>query len=179
MTGGASAPRDTSSGIPDRRGEIDPLRDTSTGPASGVGSGSTVALLTRAQLGRHEGFDRLVFEFRGDLPGHRVEYTSPPVREDGSGRRLRVAGKALVQVRMEPASAYDLEAGVPTFRPGRLDGARAGTSVVLEVVKSGDFESILTWVVGLRKRVDFHVGTLGEPARVIIDFQRSPRWATL
>ena len=133
-------------------------------------AGAHVALLTQAQLGRHEGFDRLVFEFRGDLPGHHVEYTSPPVLEDGSGRKLRVAGEALVQVRMDQASAYDLEAGLPTFRPGRLDGARAGTSVVLEVVKSGDFESILTWVVGLKKRVDFHVATLREPTRVIIDF---------
>ena len=129
-----------------------------------------IALLAQAQLGRHDGLDRLVFEFRGDLPGHHVEYTSPPVLEDGSGRKLRVAGKALVKVRMEPASAYDLEAGIPTFRPGRLEGARAGTSVVLEVVRSGDFEATLTWVVGLRNRVDFHVGTLREPARVIIDF---------
>jgi hypothetical protein len=169
--GAPDAAPDPDGGETDGRNRIDPLRGASMRPAGGEATGSSVALLTRVQVGRHHGFDRVVFEFRGDLPGYRVEYTAPPVREDGSGRRVRVAGEALVRIRMEPASAYDLEAGTPTFRPGRLLGARAGTSVVREVVRAGDFEAVLTWVVGLRKRVAFRVRTLRAPARLVIDFR--------
>ena len=166
-----AASRDREAGDSEGGNGNDPLAGASTAPAAGEPTGSGGALLTRVGLGRHQGFDRLVFEFHGDLPCYRVEYTSPPVREDGSGRKVRVAGEALVRVRMEPASAYDLEAGIPAFRPGRLEGRRAGTSVVREVVRAGDFEAVLTWVVGLGDRVAFRVRTLREPARLVVDFR--------
>jgi hypothetical protein len=52
--------------------------------------------------------------------------------------------------------------------PARVGG---DTAVVREVVRTGDFEATLTWVVGLEHRVDFRADRLGEPSRLILDFR--------
>jgi hypothetical protein len=132
------------------------------------------SLLERVALGRHEGFDRVVFEFRNVVPGYRVEYVEPPLREDGSGNRVKVAGSAFVVVRMEPASGFDLEVpeGEMVYTgPRRIPGSEAGTSVVQEVVRTGDFEAVLNWAVGLSDRVDFRVRALSGPPRLVVDFR--------
>ena len=69
---------------------------------------------------------------------------------------------------------YDLNAGegqlVYKGSP-RIEGKDSGTSMVAEVVRTGDFESVLTWVVGLGAKVDFRVRTLSAPARLVVDFR--------
>jgi hypothetical protein len=155
-------------------GGIDPLAGAGTAPVVGEPDGESTALLTRVAIGRHEGYDRVVFEFREGLPGYRVEYVEPPLREDGSGNRVALAGSAFVVVRMERASGFDLsvpEGELVYEGPRRLSGADAGTSVVREVVRTGDFEAVLTWAVGLSDRVDFRVRTLQSPPRLVVDFR--------
>jgi hypothetical protein len=71
---------------------------------------------------------------------------------------------------MEPASGFDLNTGegVVVYRgPKRLPGA----SVVKEVVRTGDFEAVLTWAIGLEQKVDFRVTTAASPSRLIVDFR--------
>ena len=62
-------------------------------------------------MGRHEGYDRVVFQFKNTLPGYKVEYVQPPLKEDGSGNPVEIKGNAFVVVRMEPASGFDLNTG--------------------------------------------------------------------
>ena len=131
-------------------------------------------MLERVVVGRHEGFDRVVWQFRNAVPGYRVEYVEPPLREDGSGDRVDVSGAAFVVVRMERASGFDLsvpEGELVYTGPRRLAGTDAGTSVVREAVRTGDFEAVLTWAVGLTDRVDFRVRTLAGPPRLVVDFR--------
>jgi hypothetical protein len=155
---------------------IDPLEGASTDPVSREhpGAETETALVEAVTLGRHEGFDRVVFRFRNGVPGYRVEYVEPPLQEDGSGAPVELAGSAFVQVRMERASGFDLnvpEGELVYTGPRRLRGADAGTSVVQEVVRTGDFEAVLTWAVGLSDRVDFRVTTLESPPRLVVDFR--------
>ena len=42
---------------------------------------------------------------------------------------------------------------------------------VTEVKAAGDYEAVLTWVVGLRAKVPFRVLVLDGPPRLVIDFQ--------
>jgi hypothetical protein len=75
---------------------------------------------------------------------------------------------------MEPASGFDLNTGegVMVYKgPRRIDGSATGTSVVLELVRTGDFEAVLTWAVGLSDKVDFRVQTAASPLRLIVDFR--------
>jgi hypothetical protein len=153
---------------------IDPLEGAGTTPVEGSATGSETALLERVALGRHEGYDRVVFQFRSTLPGYKVEYVQPPLKEDGSGNPVKINGNAFVVVRMEPASGFDLNTGegVMTYKgPRRLAGSTAGTSVVQELVRTGDFEAVLTWAVGVSDEVDFRVRTATSPPRLIIDFR--------
>jgi hypothetical protein len=169
-------------------GGIDPIEGASTNMVITTAKGDTTALLERVAVARHEGYDRVVFEFRNVLPGYRVEYVQPPLEEDGSGAIVKVDGNAFVSVRMEPASGFDLNtgqgiqssgqglgdvgAGAQVYKgPRRISGADAGTSVVREVVRTGDFEALLTWAIGLSDPVDFRVQTLADPPRVVIDFR--------
>ena len=150
---------------------IDPLDGAGTNTVVGDSTAAASALLERVAVGRHEGYDRVVFEFRGDgVPGYRVQYTQPPLKEDGSGNVVQVDGSAFVVVRMEPASGFDLNTGEGELvykGPKRVPGA----SVVKEVVRTGDFEAVLTWAVGLEEKVDFRVLTLTSPSRLVVDFR--------
>jgi hypothetical protein len=154
----------------------DPLEGADTAPVSAEGDATATSLLSRVAIARHEAIDRVVFQFRDRLPGYRVEYTEPPLYEDGSGDRVDVAGNAFVVVRMERASGFDLETAdgeLVYTGPRRLTGDEAGTATVREVVRTGDFEAVLTWAVGLSERVDFRVLTLDDPARLVIDFRNA------
>jgi hypothetical protein len=150
---------------------IDPLEGAGTNVRVGTTTADATALLERVAVGRHEGYDRVVFQFRGEgLPGYRVQYMEPPLKEDGSGNLVTLDGNAFVVVRMEPASGFDLNTGegeVVYKGPRRLPGA----SVVKEVVRTGDFEAVLTWAVGLEDKVDFRVLTLSSPSRLVVDFR--------
>ena len=153
---------------------IDALEGAGTSPVGAPAAGGSTALLERVAVARHEGYDRVVFQFRGELPGYLVEYIDPPLHEDGSGNPVDIAGSAFVFVRMEPASGFDLsvdEGELVYDGPRRIAGSDAGTSTVREVVRTGDFEAVLGWAVGLEGRVDFRVVTLDDPARLVVDFR--------
>ena len=164
----ATAPTTTAEGI-------DPLEGAGTTIVVGTTTAKAIALLERVAVGRHEGYDRVVFQFRGEgVPAYRVQYMEPPLKEDGSGNPVDVAGNAFVVVRMEPASGFDLNTGEGTLvykGPKRIDGSAAGTSVVQEVVRTGDFEAVLSWAIGLEAKVDFRVTTAASPSRLIVDFR--------
>ena len=142
-------------------GGRDPVERTSALP----GDAGDIARLVDVRTGRHEGFDRVVFEFTGTLPGYRVEYTTAPAEGCGSGLATEIAGAALLQVRMAPAAAHD-DDGASTFGPQELT---PGLPAILEIESTCDFEAILTWVVGLSEAADFSVTDLVEPLRVVVD----------
>jgi hypothetical protein len=149
------------------------LPGASTRPVSGESAVSETVLLERVAVGRNDGFDRVVFQFRNGVPGYRVEYVQPPISEDGSGNRIEVEGNAFVIVRMEPASGFDLSVaeGELVYKgPRRLSGKDAGTSTIEEVVRNGDFEAVLSWAIGLDERVPFRVLVLDSPSRLVVDF---------
>jgi hypothetical protein len=155
-------------------GGSDPLAGASTSPVTTTATGQETALLEDVDLARHEGYDRVVFRFKNAVPGYRVAYVEPPLTEDGSGAPVKVDGTAFVSVRMEPASGFDLNTGegVLVYKgPRRISGEDAGTSVVRELVRTGDFEAVLTWAVGLSDKVDFRVLTLEDPPRLVVDFR--------
>jgi hypothetical protein len=150
---------------------IDTLAGASTKPVVVRAANQEIALLTAVRAARHEGYDRVVFEFRNALPGYDVRYVRRPIRQDGSGRVEPVDGAFVVQVRMENALDADLSKGdaTPTYTgPRRFS---PGLPVVAELVLTGGFEGVLTWVAGLRDRVGFRVTTLDNPPRLVVDFR--------
>jgi hypothetical protein len=117
--------------------------------------------------------DRVTCTFEGPLPGYRVGYVDRPVTQDGSGEEITVDGEAVLQVHFEPASGFDLTGeGRQVYKgPERLDLA---TSTVKDVVRQGDFEANLAWVIGLDSKTPFRVRTESSPNRVIVEVPVSP-----
>ena len=145
------------------------LEGVSTDPVSWKGASTEVELLTDVRAARHPGYDRLVFEFRMGLPGYDVRYVEPPVRADGSGDVVVVAGGAVLRVRMEPALDADLtqESAPRTYTgPTRFS---PDTAAVVELVRAGGFEAVLTWAIGVGGEQPFRVTRLENPPRLVID----------
>ena len=154
---------------PDGDGGIDTMEGADTSPKSGAAATAGTALLSAVRAARHEGYDRVVFEFRNGVPGWDVRYVDEPVLSDGAGEVVPVVGDHVLGVRMEPASGVDLTA---PDAPETYTGPRRftpATAEVAEVVQAGDFEAVLTWAIGVRDRVDFRAFTLSSPPRLVID----------
>ena len=145
------------------------LEGASTEPVSWKGEAKETALLTDVRAASHDGFDRVVLQFRGDLPGYQIGYVQRPVLEDGSGKPVEVSGGNVLLVRMEPALDADLtkESAPLTYTgPTRFS---PDTSSVRELVRVGGFESVLSWAVGVDEKRPFRVSRLENPSRIVID----------
>ncbi|SRR6266540_2695136 len=148
------------------------------GAATDVRSSSNtenLTFLTDVRVDSQTCLDRLVFAFRPDTPdppAFRVSYqpASTALVQDGSGEPIEVAGSAYLVVRLEPAATAEAAGDGLDFTytgPRRL--APTGTRFVRNVVKSGDFEAVLTWVVGLSEQRPFNVSARTSPPRVVVD----------
>ncbi len=126
-------------------------------------------LLREVRMAGHPCFDRIVFEFGGaGPPGYEVGYLDAPPTEDPSGNPVDVAGSVFLEIRMQSASGFDFEHNTPSYSgPARL--TPSDTTYAREAARAGDFEAILTWVVGLDEARPFKVTTLADPTRLAVD----------
>lgn len=156
---------------------------TTAAPSCGVtwGSGDKAAgplspapLLT-VETGRHECWDRVVFEFNGSAPGYSVRY-SDQVLTDGEGFDLvpYTAGGAYLWVTLLApaygASTIDASSGDHVANVLHYDTLR-------DVVFGGSFEGYTTFAVGVRARLPFRIMLLTGPgthSRIVLDVAH--RW---
>ena len=142
--------------------------------AKGGGDAPT-RLLTDVRVGAHGCFDRVTFEFKprkGESDGPvawKAAYQAPPITEDGSGKRVQVKGSAFLVVTMSAAGADLTAEGAPDTYTGPTSMEAADATRIEQVRRTGDFEAVLTWVIGLDKKRPFHVTTETGPMRVIVD----------
>jgi hypothetical protein len=131
--------------------------------AAPAGAQSTPTLVD-VRAGSHAGFDRVVFQFRGAVPEHRVQYVDQLV-EDGTGDPVSVAGAADLEVVFEGANAHE-ENGSPTITPRRFS---PGLPAVKEIAQLGDFEAVVSYGIGVDQRRPIEVSTRSNPSRLVID----------
>lgn len=114
-------------------------------------------MLRAVRTGTHPGFQRLVFEFDGKLPEHRIEVVDRPPVRCGSGDVAELPGKAWLHVRFAPAYAHT-EEGEPTV-PRKVNG--------LNIIC--DFEAVVEWAMAVPSRTVFEVTRLDSPSRLVVD----------
>jgi hypothetical protein len=131
---------------------------------AGAQSAPETPTLVDVRAGGHTGYDRVVFEFRGPVPEHRIGYVDQLV-QDGSGNPVSVAGAADLEVVFEGANAHN-EDGSPTISPRQFS---PGLTAVKEVAQIGDFEAVVTYGIGVDRRRPIEVSTLSSPSRLVID----------
>jgi hypothetical protein len=143
-----------------------PARPFRTAPLVKVRPDGAGPELVGVRTGRHNGYDRVLFTFRGALPGWRVGYV-PAVRADGSGRMLALRGGTYLAVAFTPARAHDAR-GTATFAARTLS---PDYPTLRQVRLAGDFEGRVAFGLGLDGRTGFRVTELTGPARVAVDLR--------
>ncbi|GAB98672.1 hypothetical protein GONAM_02_01950 [Gordonia namibiensis NBRC 108229] len=138
-----------------------------TAPA-GEGARLTV---TDIRTGRHDEFDRVVYELGGNgRPGWRVAYVDEAL-QDGSGFPVDVAGEAILEVQIT-GSAYPGDSGAEPYDGPDPVRAQPGGSVV-EVRGAPVFEGVTQSFIGVSEPgAPFTVDVLTDPTRLVIDVQR-------
>ena len=145
-----------------------------TEAARGGGEAPT-RLLTDVRVGVHECYERVTFELKpqqGEAAGPvgwKARYEPGPITEDGSGRTVSIKGAAFLVVTMTAAGADLSQEGAPATYTGPASLEAAGATRIQQVRRTGDFEAVLTWVIGLDRQRPFRVTTQENPARVVVD----------
>ncbi|MFC4057916.1 hypothetical protein ACFOWE_06400 [Planomonospora corallina] len=123
-------------------------------------------LVTGVRFARHSaGFDRVVIDFDGALPGYTVDWV-PELVQDGSGDRIEAEGGAYLQVTLTPANAHT-ESGEPTLKGGPV--FQAGLGNVRSVVQTGDFEAVVGVGIVLERKAGFRTFEQKQPNRLVVD----------
>jgi hypothetical protein len=131
--------------------------------------------LTQVSAAHHAGYDELVFQFRGGVPAkYSAGYVSQVIG-DASGRPVNVVGSALLQVRFTPAAGHD-EKGTITY--GAPQRAYALPELI-QVINSGDFESVLSFGVGLAQKSSFTMQAQPSLGRVVLDVRAPSQTITV
>ena len=134
------------------------------GPAQACSQAGTY--LTAVRTGEHSGYDRVVFQFSGRLPGYSVGRVQA-VYSDPKGTPVPLAGQSYLRVVFRGASAVC---------PQPLHRTYTGPAVLkpyypelLTVSAAGDFEGVLSFGIGLAAQGGYHVFPLTSPDRLVID----------
>jgi hypothetical protein len=141
-----------------------------------AGTLSTAPLFS-VETGRHECWDRVVFELNGTAKGYSVRY-SAQVLTDGEGVDLvpYTAGGAHLWVTLL-APAYDGNGPTIDARDGDHLADVLRYDTLRDVVFGGSFEGYTTFAVGVRARLPFRVTLLSGPgthSRIVLDIAH--RW---
>jgi len=128
-------------------------------------------LLTNIRAGRHECFDRLVFDLDGKAAGYRVQYVDQ-LLADGSGAPVPLRGGAFLQI-VFPATIFDGNGHFSYLAPNPSEAVDVtGFRTFRHVAQAGAFEGQITVGLGVRARLPYRVFTLDGPAdgsRLVVD----------
>jgi hypothetical protein len=135
----------------------------------------TGAELYGVRSGRHDCYDRVVFDVNGaDTVGYHVRYVDR-VRADGSGEPVPVAGDAVLEVMVHAPDFTSASSGHQPWRDPWQVGETLldprGWQALDAVTFAGGFEGQTTFAVGVDARVPFRVHTLpdGAVTHVVLD----------
>lgn len=141
---------------------------TNTAPLVGSADpgGFTFPTLINVRTGRHDCYDRTVFDFTGGTPGYRIEYGT--LFSGGTGNPVPIAGAATLRVVLEQAYAHDVETGATTYNISRVLNP---SLPMLRQIKFGeDFEGYVSSGLGVNTaNVGFRVLRLHGPDRIAVD----------
>ena len=143
---------------------------TSTSPQK---SSSTETLyLTHVALKSEDCISTVSFELepQAQVLGYDVSYQPADTAkiEDGYGNPVGIAGNAFLVVKLTPAMTAKIDGDQVTKTytgPSRLPGP----DPITEVVKAGDFEGVVTWVIGLDRELPFSAEPRDNTLDVAID----------
>jgi hypothetical protein len=157
-----------------------PARSSAPAPYCGITWGSqpkiapltpTAPILMNIRAGRHDCYDRLVFDIRGgDVAGFQVRYVATMTGNGGWVVPLRGGAKLSI---MLIASVHD-NTGGPTYRCANCDELVnvTGYPTFRQVAWAGSYRNATMVGLGVRAQLPFRAFTL--PGRLVVDVAH--RW---
>jgi hypothetical protein len=129
------------------------------------GASSASAQLTSIRWARHDGYDRVVFEFSGPaVPSYDLtRQQSPTFYRDASGQAITLDGSVGAKLVFRNT---DQGSGVSADTKPALTSLR-------EIAQVGNFERYLTYGIGLASPQCMRVLELSGPSRLVVDFATS------
>jgi hypothetical protein len=130
-----------------------------------------IPMLVGIRTARHDGYDRVVLQFRNALPNWQVGYVAQ-VTDDARGAPVAMAGRAFLRLVVNPAWGHD-----QSTPPYQLTYTGPATltprdPTLTQVRWVDEFEGYLTFGLGLTHKAGFRVLQLHQPARLVIDVAR-------
>lgn len=125
------------------------------------------ATLKKVKFARHKGFDRLVFEFEGKLPGYVVYYNENLAEECWRG--LQISNKSFLIARFFLVSNAGETAATPVYFD--LSRAQIKSNILREVVNGDCWTGDEIFAADTKKRTAFRVLHLSNPTRIVIDLK--------
>jgi hypothetical protein len=125
-----------------------------------------VPVITAVRAAAHAecGYDRLVLDITGPVPGYAIRYADH-VTADPSGAAIMIPGRRYLLITLKPAQAHT-GPGAPSIpRQPQATGYPALAGWAL----AGDFEGVVTVGIGLQHSTVIRVGEL--PGRLYIDIR--------
>jgi hypothetical protein len=133
-----------------------------TAAKSSPGSGGQAEVFGVA-TGCHPTFDRFVIRARFGTPRYDVRYVKRIVA-DGSGLPVALQGTKRIRIVIQNARGHT-QGGT-----NLLPGVRTPLCPNLRQIKTaGDFEGVVSFGLGLRRKTGFRVFRLTGPTRIVID----------
>jgi hypothetical protein len=175
-TSTSTSPTTTSTSPPSMQTVPDcmPSPNASTSPQKSSNENRETMYLTNVTLGADKCTAKVVFGFEEQAPGPGFDVSYQPAStakiEDASGNPIDIDGDAFLVVKLNPAmtAKIDGEQLTKTYTgPRRIPG----TDPITEVVKTGDFEGVVTWVIGLDSRRS--LTTNASDSTLVVEIDRS------
>jgi carboxypeptidase family protein len=151
------------------------------------GSPNLPAQLTDLRVARHDGFDRITFQFappavppaaegpRTGVPTYSLEpRASAGFAKDPSGLPIQLDGAAGLRIVFRDTSSVDGSlASNPKTYTGSTD-LKPRLPFVREVAQLGDFERVMSWGIGLGSPACLRLTELANPSRLAVDVRSMP-----
>lgn len=135
-----------------------PSKPEPTEPITGAGTPDGV-LFAKIQLEDTRCAELVIFSFKSKAKaevGYTAQYVTGPFTDAQSGAPIQIRGTAFIQVKFQPAYAFDPETGQPTYE-GPKQYTPAGGEHVTQFAQTDAFEGVVTWVIGLDAKRPFAV----------------------
>lgn len=114
--------------------------------------------LSKVRIAKNKSFDRISFEFDGELNSYTIHYL--PSNKYAEGEKIRIAGKVFMQINL-----YATPCENENHPEGKLKFP------MIQQMTGGVFEGMQDYVVGVKTKTLYRVLELSNPSRLVIDFK--------
>ncbi|MCX5255061.1 hypothetical protein OOK27_12995 [Streptomyces canus] len=133
--------------------------------AAATSPAPSTSLVVNARIAGHCSFDRVVIDVKGKLPPTTVTRVKE-LRYDGSGKKVPLAGKHFLEIKLSPAAAHN-NAGRNVYKGPRL--IKLSLPKLKGFALTGDFEGVVTFGAAFNSKPSYTTKQLHRPERFVLD----------